>query len=66
MDGKPAELHSAGQAVDKVKQEFTVFEHYLTNKNLGYSAHNCVNAKYNLHMHFLHVWACLCSHADGK
>ena len=34
MDGKPAELHSIGQAVDKVKQKFTVFEHYLTNETL--------------------------------
>jgi len=66
MDGKPAELHSAGHAVDKVKQKCTVFEHYLTNKNLAYSAHNCVNAKYNLHMHCVHVWASLCSRADGK
>jgi Glycyl-tRNA synthetase (class II) len=24
MDGKPAELHSIGQAVDKVKQKYTV------------------------------------------
>ena len=30
MDGKPAELHSAGQAVDKVKQKFRVLKHYLT------------------------------------
>jgi glycyl-tRNA synthetase len=25
MDGKPAELHSIGQAVDKVKQKCTVY-----------------------------------------
>jgi len=66
MDGKPAELHSTGQAVDEVKQKFTVFEHFLINKNLGYSAHNCVNAKCNLHMQCVHVCACMCSRAEGK
>lgn len=55
MDGKPAELHTIGQAVNKVQQKFTLFEHYLTDKNLGYIAHNCVNAKYNFHMQCVHV-----------
>jgi glycyl-tRNA synthetase (class II) len=35
MDGKSAELHSIGQAVDKVKQKLAVFHYRLTNKSWG-------------------------------
>lgn len=38
MDGKSAELHSIGQAVDKVTQKLTVYQHLLTKKSLMDSA----------------------------
>jgi glycyl-tRNA synthetase (class II) len=33
MDGKSAELHSIGEAVDKVTEEPVVFQHHLTEKS---------------------------------
>jgi glycyl-tRNA synthetase len=55
MDGKPAELHSIGQAVDKVKQKFTVLEH------LECSAHNCLVCTCIVYM-YMHE----CLHAGVK